>query len=82
MSALCRRQICCGMLRKPERQGEEWAGWSDREIARRCGVNHHLVADVRATLTGSSPSEPAPRTFTTKHGTRPDACLVVSVDIA
>lgn len=47
----------------------EWRQWSDREIARRCGVNHHLVAELR-TLTGRTPSEPAaPRTYTTKHGT-------------
>lgn len=28
----------------------EWSQWSDREIARRCAVNHHLVADIRAHL--------------------------------
>ena len=31
---------------------EEWAQWSDREIARRCGVHHELVGIVRAELSG------------------------------
>lgn len=44
---------------------EEWSKWSNSEIARRCGVNHHMVADMKASL-GVSPSE---RTYTTKHGT-------------
>jgi Homeodomain-like domain len=26
---------------------EEWAGWSDREIARRCGVHHDTVGRIR-----------------------------------
>jgi hypothetical protein len=33
---------------------DEWKQWSDREIARRCGVGHPLVAEVRAELSGSS----------------------------
>jgi hypothetical protein len=33
-------------------QDEEWAAWSDREIARRCCVGHHLVAAVREGLSG------------------------------
>ena len=56
-------------------QDSEWQGWSDREIARRCRVEHHLVGSCRKSL-GNSPSEPAPqtsnpqpRTYTTKHGT-------------
>ncbi len=50
---------------------EEWAGWSDREIARACKVSNHLVADMRpATVTGNSPSdEPNLRKVRTKHGT-------------
>lgn len=43
----------------------EWSKWSDREIARRCYVNHHLVSRLRS-VTGSVPSE---RTYVTKHGT-------------
>lgn len=49
----------------------EWAAWSDNEIAKRCGVGNHLVADVKKSLTLFSPSEePAERTYTTKHGTK------------
>lgn len=61
-------------------QDAEWSAWSDREIARRCSVEHRLVASVRASLaapslvqntseksdTGASAGE---RTYTTKHGT-------------
>jgi hypothetical protein len=49
-------------------QDDVWGKWSDREIARRCRVNHHLVATIRQELTGSSPSENE-RTYQTKHGT-------------
>lgn len=31
---------------------EEWAAWSDREIARRCAVHHDLVGRVRRELSG------------------------------
>lgn len=49
----------------------EWTQWSDREIAKACSVSNHLVGDVRAALTGNSPSEtPAARTYTNKHGTQ------------
>ena len=47
---------------------EEWGGWSDREIARRCEVSAPLVARVRESATVNSYSE-TPRTYTTKHGT-------------
>jgi len=52
-------------------EDEEWSAWSNREIARRCAVSDHLVADVRAGLTAYSRSEDGrdPRTYTTKHGT-------------
>lgn len=33
---------------------EEWTQWSDREIARRCGVHHELVGIVRAELSGGN----------------------------
>ncbi|MBX3583582.1 MAG: hypothetical protein KF810_16980 [Rhizobiaceae bacterium] len=49
---------------------EEWAKWSDREIARKCNVGHPLVASLRPKLTGISSSDSKPRTYTTKHGTR------------
>jgi hypothetical protein len=46
----------------------EWSQWSDREIARRCGVHHELVGRLRSSLAETA-SETATRTFTTKHGT-------------
>jgi len=47
---------------------EEWARWSDREIARRAGVTHPYVSTIRSSLeTVTSDNEP--RTYTTKHGT-------------
>ncbi len=33
---------------------KEWGGWSDREIARRCGVHHDTVGRVRAEVGRSS----------------------------
>lgn len=45
----------------------EWCAWSDREIAKRCGVSHTFVAGERRRLTGNVASEP--RKFVTKHGT-------------
>lgn len=57
-----KRRAVLTMLNDPE-----WVQWSDREIARRCAVNEHLVAEVRDLVTASSRSED--RTYTTKHGT-------------
>jgi hypothetical protein len=49
---------------------EEWQAWSDREIARRVGVGHPLVASVRAEFSlESDSSETRSVTYTTKHGT-------------
>jgi hypothetical protein len=48
----------------------EWGKWSDREIARRCHVDHQLVGELRqnlAPLTGGSASER--RAYRSKHGT-------------
>ena len=37
----------------------EWSKWSDREIAKRCKVDHHLVGRLRAELSGgASPDTP------------------------
>lgn len=51
----------------------EWATWADREIARRCGVGHQMVGELRASLrpslAESSSEKPIERTYTTKHGT-------------
>jgi len=33
---------------------EEWAQWSDREIARRCGVHHEMVGKQRESLSGGN----------------------------
>src|SRR5262245_36999695 len=44
----------------------EWGQWSDREIARHCGVSHVFVAKLRKALTGNVTSE---RTYRTKQGT-------------
>jgi hypothetical protein len=45
----------------------EWQQWSDREIARHCGVSHVFVAKLRKALTGNVTSE---RTYRTKYGTQ------------
>jgi hypothetical protein len=45
---------------------EEWRQWSDREIARRCGVHNSFVSRIRSSL---STGDSEPRTYTTKHGT-------------
>jgi ParB-like nuclease domain len=42
----------------------EWGGWSNREIARHCGVSEHLVRSLRP-----SRSDDGQRTYLTKHGT-------------
>lgn len=52
---------------------DEWSQWSDREIARQCGVSKTFVSNLRPTLTGngcqSQPAKPSERTYTTRHGT-------------
>lgn len=45
---------------------KEWAYWSDREIARRCGVDHVFVGRIRSSLVTITSDE---RTYMTKHGT-------------
>lgn len=55
---------------------EEWAAWSDNEIARRCNVSPSTVGTVRKSLSLSKldsekpAAAPAERTYTTKHGTQ------------
>jgi hypothetical protein len=46
----------------------EWKEWSDREIARHCGVGHALVSRLRRSLSPGD-SDTAPRTYRTKQGT-------------
>ncbi|ARO23984.1 ParB-like nuclease domain-containing protein [Rhizobium sp. TAL182] len=56
-----KRRSVLAMLRDPE-----WSKWSDREIGKRCAVDHKTVGKVRSELTGDFPTE---RTYTTRHGT-------------
>ncbi|MEY9581521.1 hypothetical protein [Sinorhizobium fredii] len=56
-----KRRSVVAMLRDPE-----WSKWSDREIGKRCAVDHKTVAKVRAEITGEIPTE---RTYTSRHGT-------------
>ncbi len=45
--------------------------WSDRAIARRCGVHHDYVGKVRGSLSpNDSEKRPQRRAYTTKHGTK------------
>lgn len=44
---------------------DEWANWSNREIARRCAVSESLVRSLREKRS----DDDAIRTYTTKHGT-------------
>jgi hypothetical protein len=60
-SSADKRRSVLAMLRDPE-----WSGWSDREIGKRCAVDHKTVAKVRSEITGDFPGE---RTFITRHGT-------------
>ncbi|MFC3207194.1 DNA N-6-adenine-methyltransferase [Aquamicrobium soli] len=48
-------------------EDEEWGKWSDREIARRCGVDNSFVSRLRKAVTVDEPQ--SERTYTTKHGT-------------
>ncbi len=56
-----KRRAVATMLADPD-----WGRWSDREIARRCGVSHPFVAQVRASLV--TISSDAPRLYTDKYG--------------
>lgn len=47
---------------------EEWAKWSDKEIADRCAVGCDLVCRLRPRSLSENDSE-KPRTYRTKHGT-------------
>ena len=48
---------------------EEWARWSDREIARQCGVSDRTVNRVRGDLTATMSHSGNKKTYTTRHGT-------------
>lgn len=52
---------------------DEWRGWSDREIAKRCLVGNKMVSDLRGELfppTSLCSEHSEPRTYVTKHGTQ------------
>jgi hypothetical protein len=55
-------------------QDEEWAAWSDREIARRCCVSKTFVNGVRESILATVASMPAVRTFT-HHKTGTEATM-------
>ncbi len=48
---------------------KEWSQWSEREIARRCGVSQTYVGNLKQTLTVNVYSENGQRKYKTKHGT-------------
>ncbi len=49
-------------------EDEEWSQWSDREIARQCGVSHDFVNRLRQSSLSSNDSDTTTRTYTDKHG--------------
>jgi ParB-like nuclease domain len=51
-------------------EDDEWSKWSNREIAHKCAVSDHLVAEVRTTLTAYSRSDDPNevRIYKTRHG--------------
>lgn len=50
-------------------EDEEWAAWSNHEVARRCAVSAEFVRQVRMSLATVASEESSPKTYTTKHGT-------------
>ena len=63
-------------------QDPEWSGWSDRKIARHCGVSHDFVNRLRKSLSlndsekndtknnDTKNNDTQTRTYITKHGTK------------
>lgn len=51
-------------------EDEEWGQWSDREIARKCGVGNQLVSHVRSSHCVIHTVSNESRIYTTKHGTQ------------
>ena len=47
----------------------EWSQWSNREIAKKCGVSSTFIDHIRASLQTVCSEKPTERTYTTKHGT-------------
>lgn len=48
----------------------EWSEWSDREIAKHCGVGRTFVGNLRASLSAADSEKPKNRSFISKHGTK------------
>lgn len=46
----------------------EWSQWSDREIARRCHVDHSFVGKLRKSLGSNTSDAERKPTYTNKHG--------------
>jgi hypothetical protein len=46
----------------------EWSKWGDREIARRCHVDHSFVGKMRKSLASNHSEIPQERTYSNKHG--------------
>lgn len=47
----------------------EWAKWSDREIAKKCGLSATTIGAIRSSLSKLDSDKDVERTYTTKHGT-------------
>jgi len=50
-----------------QNHSDEWSRWSDREIARQCGVSDYMVRSLRGNRSDNEQSDE--RTYTTRHGT-------------
>jgi hypothetical protein len=48
---------------------EQWSKWSDREIAKHCGVSHSSVLRLRKLLGKNQEYSSKTRTYINKHGT-------------
>jgi hypothetical protein len=59
-----KRRAALTLLNDPE-----WAKWSDSEIARRCGVSHPFIGNVRREVSPETVTGEGSRTYTTRHGT-------------
>jgi hypothetical protein len=49
---------------------EEWATWSDNDIAKHCVVSPTFVGDIRRSLSTVDSGKPVERKYRTKHGTQ------------
>jgi hypothetical protein len=56
----------------------EWSKWSDREIAKRCGVSHNFVSDFRKAILSSDDSMKSDDRVFTHHKTGKPATMNVA----